>query len=48
MKSDNNERENSYHKIISISFFQLAFLPFALAMDSWRWKLFEGDIDAKK
>ncbi len=24
---------------------QLAFLPFAYVMDSWRWKLFTGEID---
>ncbi len=25
--------------------FQLAFLPFAYVLDSWRWKLFEGKIN---
>ena len=28
-----------------ILIFQLSFLPFAYVMDSWRWKLFTGEID---
>ena len=31
-------------QVKSKCFLQLAFLPFAYVMDSWRWKLFTGDI----
>ena len=31
--------------LTSLCFSQLAFLPFAYVMDSWRWKLFTGEID---
>merc|ERR1712038_623309 len=37
--------KNDLTYLFSKSLDKLAFLPFALSMDSWRWKLFEGDIN---